>query len=198
MADWDAFKDPRQYFYNTYTLARARQQEAVEGAFAFVESRGLHHSVPADVLSEALAVLVPLRHAAWASNQNNVLIAGYGVGTTFTQPCLYQGMDALAIAQYISRAGLLFGGVEALSAGHTAWTQADSWQPLRRLAEDTMVVRDPVELFVAQNFAIDGLIYPIIYQTLIDGVFSTRGASALSMVTQFHTDWNGEVTRWVA
>src|SRR3546814_2940401 len=104
-------------------------------------------------------------------------------------------MDALAIAQYISRAGLLFGGVEALSAGHTAWTQADSWQPLRRLAEDTMVVRDPVELFVAQNFAIDGLIYPIIYQTLIDGVFSTRGASALSMVTQFQTDWYGEVTR---
>src|SRR3546814_5287463 len=103
MADLDAFKDPRQYFYDPYTLARARQQEAVEGAFAFVESRGLHHSGPADVLSEALAVLVPLRHAAWASNQNNVLIAGYGVGTTFTQPCLYQGMDALAIAQYISR-----------------------------------------------------------------------------------------------
>src|SRR3546814_11568752 len=106
-------------------------------------------------------------------------------------------MDALAIAQYISRAGLLFGGVEALSAGHTAWTQADSWQPLRRLAEDTMVVRDPVELFVAQNFAIDGLIYPIISQTQIDGVFSTRGASALSMVPQFQTDWSGEVTRWV-
>src|SRR3546814_6379049 len=53
------------------------------------------------------------------------------------------------------------------------------------------------DLFVAQNFAIDGLIYPIIYQTLIDGVFSTRGASALSMVTQFQTDWYGEVTRWV-
>src|SRR3546814_9607 len=45
--------------------------------------------------------------------------------------------------------------------------------------------------------SIDGLIYPIIYQTLIDGVFSTRGASALSMVTQFQTDWYGEVTRWV-
>src|SRR3546814_13633632 len=31
MADWDAFKDPRQYFSNTYTLPRARQQEARSG-----------------------------------------------------------------------------------------------------------------------------------------------------------------------
>src|SRR3546814_17756570 len=104
MADWDAFKDPRQYFYNTYTLARARQQEAVEGAFAFVDSRGLHHSVPADVLSEALSVLVPLRPAAWASNQNHVLIAGYCVGTTFIHPSLYHGIDCLAIAHYLSSA----------------------------------------------------------------------------------------------
>ncbi|QTH24798.1 MULTISPECIES: phenol hydroxylase [Sphingomonadaceae] len=197
MADWDAFKDPRQYFYSTYTLTRARQQEAVEGAFAFVESRGLHHSVPADVLGAALAVLVPLRHAAWTSNQNNVLIAGYGVGTTFTQPCLYQGMDALAIAQYVSRAGLLFGGSEALSGGREAWIGADAWQPLRRLAEDTMVVRDPVELFLAQNFAIDGLLYPVVYETLIDGVLSARGASAISMVTQFQVDWYAETAKWV-
>src|SRR3546814_3169030 len=32
MAASDAFKDPRPYIYNTYTLARARQQQAVEGA----------------------------------------------------------------------------------------------------------------------------------------------------------------------
>ncbi|CAM4315757.1 phenol hydroxylase [Novosphingobium lubricantis] len=197
MADWDAFKDPRQYFYSTYTLARARQQEAVEGAFTFVESRKLHLSVPADVLEQALAILIPLRHAAWASNQNNVLIAGYGYGTTFTQPCLYQGMDALAIAQYLSRAGLLFGGADALTVGRTAWLEADVWQPLRRLAEDTMIIRDPVELFVAQNFAIDGLLYPVIYDAAIDGVLSARGGSAISMVTQFQVEWYDEAAKWV-
>lgn len=197
MADWDAFKDPRQYFYSTYTLTRARQQEAVEGAFAFVESRKLHLSVPGDVLAQALDLLLPLRHAAWASNQNNVLITGYGYGTTFTQACLYQGMDALAIAQYISRAGLLFGGTQALAQGRSAWIESDVWQPLRRLAEDTMVVRDPVELFVAQNFAIDGLLYPVIYDTLIDGVLASRGAAPVSMVSQFQSDWYAEATKWV-
>lgn len=196
MEDWEAFKDPRQYFYSTYTLTRARQQEAVEGAFAFVESRKLHLSIPADVLDQALALIVPLRHAAFASNQNNVLITGYGYGTTLTQPCLYQGMDALAIAQYISRAGLLFGGPDALSNGRNAWLEADVWQPMRRLAEDTMVVRDPIELFVAQNIAIDGLLYPVVYETLIDGVLSGRGASAISMVTQFQVDWFAETKKW--
>ena len=34
MKDWYAFKDPRQFYYGTYTLARARMQEAAEAGFA--------------------------------------------------------------------------------------------------------------------------------------------------------------------
>jgi phenol hydroxylase P1 protein len=49
MKDWYAFKDPRQFYYGTYTMARARQQETAEANFDFVESRGL-----ADVLPPAL------------------------------------------------------------------------------------------------------------------------------------------------
>jgi len=119
MEDWHAFKDPRQFYYSSYVLARARQQEAAEGAFALVESRALHATIPEDLRTAILDLLVPLRHAAWGANQNNVLIAGYGFGVTFTQPCLYHGMDNLAVAQYLSRIGLLLGGTEALAAGKT-------------------------------------------------------------------------------
>ena len=30
MKDWYALKDPRQYYYGSYTIARARQQEAAD------------------------------------------------------------------------------------------------------------------------------------------------------------------------
>lgn len=196
MADWHAFKDPRQYYYSSYVLARARQQEAAEGAFALVESRVLHNAIGEGLRQCVLDLLVPLRHVAWGANQNNVLIAGYGFGTPFTQPCLYQGMDNLAVAQYLSRLGLLLGGADALAAGKQAWLTQESWQPLRRLVEDTLVVRDPFELFVAQNVVIDGLLYPAVFDAVIDGRFALEGAAPVSMLTQFVTDWSAEARKW--
>ncbi|PKP64160.1 MAG: phenol hydroxylase, partial [Alphaproteobacteria bacterium HGW-Alphaproteobacteria-7] len=59
MADWYALKDPRQYFYNNYTLARARQQETAEANFSFVGSRGLADMLPEDLKRIALETLVP-------------------------------------------------------------------------------------------------------------------------------------------
>lgn len=196
MADWHAFKDPRQYFYSTYVLARARQQEAAEGAFTLVESRALHATIPTDLQQQILDLLMPLRHAAWGANQNNVLIAGYGFGTPFTQPCLYQGMDCLAVAQYITRIGLLMGGTDALAAGKQLWMASEVWQPLRRLVEDTLIIRDPFEIFVVQNIVIDGLLYPAIFDAIIDGRFALNGAAPISMLAQFVTDWSAEARKW--
>lgn len=196
MADWHAFKDPRQYYYSSYVLTRARQQEGAESAFSLVESRGLHMTIPETMRDRILALILPLRHAAWGANQNNVLISGYGFGTPFTQPCLYYGMDCLAVAQYLSRIGLLLGGVDALAVGKAQWMDHEEWQPLRRLVEDTMVVRDPFELFVAQNVVIDGLIYPLVYDTLIDSRWALEGAAPASMLTQFMTDWGKETRKW--
>ena len=197
MADWHAFKDPRQYYYSTYVLARARQQEAAEGAFSLVESRGLHLTLSQELRDQVLALLVPLRHAAWGGNQNNVLIAGYGYGTPFTQPCLYHGMDCLAVAQYLSRIGLMLGGTEALSAAKQQWISSETWQPLRRLVEDTLVIRDPFEAFVAQNVAIEGLLYPLVFDAVVDGVWAQHGGAPVSMLAQFITDWSAEERKWV-
>jgi len=197
MKDWYALKDPRQYYYNTYTQARARQQDTADANFGFVESRGLVDMLPDDLRQVALDLLLPLRHAAWGANLNNTLICGYGYGVTFTQPCMFQAMDNLGIAQYLSRLGLLFGGVEALDAGKRAWLEGASWQPLRRYVEDSLVVRDPFELFVAQNVALDGLLYPLVYERIVDDELSVRGASTIAMLTQFMSEWFAETRRWV-
>lgn len=197
MQDWYALKDPRQFYYNPYTLTRARQQETANANFKFVESRGLVDMLPDELLKLTLDVLVPLRHAAWGANQNNTFICGYGYGTTFTQPCIYHAMDNLGIAQYLSRIGLLLGDVEALDAGKQAWLNDAAWQPLRRYVEDCLVVRDPFELFVAQNVALDGLLYPLIYECIVDDHLSKQGGSSIAMLTQFMNDWFDETKRWI-
>lgn len=196
MADWYAFKDPRQFYYGAYTMARAKQQDTAEANFDFVENRGLAETLPADVRATVLQLLVPLRHVAWGSNMNNAFICAYSYGTAFSQPGIYQSMDQLGIAQYLTRVGLLLGSVDVLDDAKEAWMTADTWQGLRRYVEDCMVLKDPVELFVAQNVALDGLLYPLVYETIVDDVLSAKGGTPVAMLTQFMTDWFAETKRW--
>lgn len=196
MADWYSFKDPRQFYYGTYTLARAKMQEAADGAFTFVEQRGLARTFDAAAREIALNVLLPLRHVAWGSNANNAAVAAYGYGTTFTQPALYHAMDQLGIAQYLTRVGLLLGGPDVLAEGKQAWMQAPAWQGLRRLVEDLMVVADPFELFVAQNVALDGVLYPLVYRE-IDAALTVQAGPTISMLLQFQSEWFAESSKWV-
>lgn len=196
MQDWYAFRDPRQYYYGTYTLARAKMQEAADSSFSFVEQRSLADTFAPDARQTAIDTIVPLRHVAWGANLNDAAVAAYGYGTTFTQPCLYAAMDQLGIAQYLTRFGLTLGGQEALAAGKAAWLEGEAWQPLRRLVEDTWVVHDPFELFVAQNVAIDGTLYPLIY-THVDAALAAVAGPTVSMMLQFQVDWFAETSKWV-
>lgn len=196
MQDWYALKDPRQFYYSTYTLARARQQENAEANFAFVEARGLQDMLPDSLRETALKLLVPLRHAAWGANQNNAMVCGYGFGVVFTQPCMYHAMDNLGISQYLSRIGLLLEGTEALEQAKDIWMNDSQWQSLRRYVEDTMAIRDPFEVFVAQNVVLDGLLYPIVYERLVDSYLASQGGQAIAMLTQFMTNWFAESTKW--
>lgn len=197
MNDWYDLKDPRQFYYSTYTLNRAKQQETVESNFKTVESLGLVQNLTDEVIDIAKQLLVPLRHLAWSANQNNTLVCGYGYGVVFTQPCIYHAMDNLGIAQYLSRLGLLLDDVEALEAAKLDWMEADCWQPLRRAAEDLMVIRDPVEVFVKQNFVLDGLLYPMVYLNIVDKTLVEKGGSGVSILTQFMSAWFVEGKRWV-
>lgn len=197
MEDWYAFKDPRQYYYGAYTLNRARQQETMESSFDFVESRNLIDWVPEHLRTNALLLLMPLRHAAWGANQNNSHLCAVGYGTAFTQPCIFYAMDSLGIAQYLTRIGLLIGDVDAIERGKNAWLSDERWQPLRRYVEKTMVIDDWFELFVAQNLVLDGLIYPLIYGEIVDKRWSSEGGSALAMMTSFMSEWSKETKRWV-
>jgi len=196
MKDWYALKDPRQFYYGAYAQARARMQEVAEADFAFVEERGLAERFDDAARRTALDFYVPLRHVAWGANMNGAYQCAYGYGTAITQPCLYAGMDQLGIAQYLTRLGLLLGTPADLEAGKHAWLHAPAWQGLRRLVEDSWVLKDWFELFVAQNVALDGILFGLAYKE-VDQVISEKAGPTVSMLTRFQADWAQDANKWV-
>lgn len=196
MADWYVLKDPRQLYYGTYTQARARMQETAEADFDFVEERGLAEGFDDSARRTALDFYLPLRHVAWGANMNGASMCAYGYGTAVTQACLYAGMDQLGIAQYLTRLGLLMGQQGDLEAAKHAWLNAPAWQELRRLVEDTLVMKDWFELFVAQNVALDGLLFCLAYKE-VDGVIAAKAGPTVSMLTRFQAEWFQDHCKWV-
>lgn len=197
MGDWYKLRDPRQFYYATWTMTRARQQDAMEANYQFVEQRGLVDKMPAALREQTCRVLMPLRHVAWGGNMNNASVCAYGYGTAFTAPAMMHALDHLGVAQYLTRLGLTLEGPEALEAGRHAWLHDPAWQPLRRYVEDTFVVSDPFELFVAQNLALDGLLYPLVYGAFVDDHVAMQGGTAVAMLTAFMPEWFDESARWV-
>ncbi len=197
LEDWYVLRDPRQFYYGTWAMARAKQQDAVESSYQFVESRGLLDAMPDELKALVCDVLMPLRHVAWGGNMNNCNIGAIGYGTAFTAPAMFHAMDQLGVAQYITRLGLAIEGTKVLDKGKQDWLDNPNWQVLRRYVEDTLVIEDPFELFVAQNYALDGLLYPLVFETFIEDRLTMEGGSAVAMVTSFMSDWHKETSRWI-
>jgi phenol/toluene 2-monooxygenase (NADH) P1/A1 len=198
MADWHSVTDPRQFYYGAYVQNRAKMQEATEHSYSFCDKRGLITRLPEAMQENLLKYLVPLRHVEMGANMNNSSIAGDCVAGTMTQMHIYQAMDRLGTGQYLSRIALMVDGGtgEALDRSKGYWMDDPLWQPMRRLVEDTLVVRDWFELTLVQNLIIDGLMYPLMYEAL-DQWLGEQDAADVSMLTEFMRDWSKETVRWV-
>lgn len=198
MADWHKVTDPRQFYYGAYVQNRAKMQEATEHSFSFCEKRGLISRLSSELQDLLLRCLVPLRHLELAANMNNSGIAGDAVAGTVTQMHIFQAMDRLGAGQYLSRIALMIDGGtgEALDHSKGYWMDDPMWQPMRRLVEDSLVVKDWGELTITQNLIIDGLVYPLMFEQL-DRWLGEQGAEDVSMLTEFMRDWFKETSRWV-
>ena len=197
MRDWYSFTDPRQYYYTTYVVARAKQQEAMEASFELIEKHNLLATTPDAVQDKVRQVLIPLRHVEYGANMNNQDICDRGYGTSITSAMSFNGFDRIGMAQYISRIALLLDGNEETSLNNAkdAWLNAAEWQGLRHAMEDSFVLDDWFEIMIAQNIVMDGLLYPLIYERFIPSLVA-QGGSHFLMLTQFMNEWWDETQRW--
>lgn len=197
MADWYELKDPRQYYYGAYVQQRARMQEQAENNYAFFEKRDLARHLPDAIKASLIRHLIPLRHVEHTANLNNVYGSAYGYGTAITQALLFDGMDRLGIAQYLSRIGLILDGNtgESLAEAKQLWMNDPLWQGMRALCEKTLVVEDWFETFVAQDLVIDTLVQELVY-VQYDQWLAEQGAQDVAMLTEFMRDWYADTSRW--
>jgi phenol hydroxylase P1 protein len=197
MADWEVFRDPRQFYYGSYTIARSKQQDAVERNFAFIDKRGLLASMSTESLHKAAEFLLPLRHYEWGANMNNGFSASLAYGSMLNVPMTFHTMDRLGLAQYLTQIGLQFGqGTDIMvERARNAWLEHAQWQPLRRYMEDLFVERDWFEVFIAQNVAADGLLFPLAYVRFPDSL--KEFGTTLAVMIEFFVDWHAETSGWV-
>ena len=197
MQDFDDLTDPRHYYYGTYVIQRSKQQEAMEKNFSVVEKRGLLQALDGDLIEKIRKVIIPFRHAEWGANNNNLFIAAYGFGTPMPIAADFQGMDRLGNAQYITRIGLILSNndPEILDRAKSEWLDDPMWQPLRKLVEDSFVIKDWFELHLLQNFLLDGVLQPLVFQYFDDEIV-THGGASFAMVTEFFVEWFAEAVRW--
>ena len=121
-----------------------------------------------------------------------------GYGTALTSAASFYAADHLGNAQYITRIGLVLSENDTASIDNAKddWLNKPIWQELRNLVEDSFVIEDWFELFVLQNFVMDGLVYPLFFQKFEEQM-NAKGATAYTMLTEFTVDWFVESSRWV-
>lgn len=198
MEDWYAFRDPRQYYYGTYVQARAKLQEVTESNYSFFDKRKLADAMSEEVRDKIVRYLLPLRHVELAANMNNVYGTSNGTATVLTQAFIFNGMDRLGIAQYLSRIGLLLDGNtgDDLARAKEFWMNDPLWQGVRRYVENSMAIKDWYEVFVAQNVVLDTLVYDLVYRQF-DEAITAQGGSDLAMLIEFMQLWHKDASRWV-
>lgn len=198
MDDWYKLLDPRQFYYSSYVMTRAKQQEVAEQNFVFVEKRNLLNVMPENIKEQILKWVLPLRHYEWGANMNNLQLVSESYGASIASACMFHAEDRLGNAQYLTRIGLMLceNNTTILDNSKEDWLKVEQWQPLRKAMEDSFVIEDWFELFVVQNFIMDGFIHPLVFN-VYEQELNAKGGSAQSMMSEFITTWYEESSRWV-
>jgi phenol hydroxylase P1 protein len=198
LADWYALLDPRQFYYATYNISRAGLEAANTKAFEFAEKQELLAELSADARARALDTILPMRHYEWGANRILWSICDRGYGTAVADAAAFAAMDRLGMAQVITRLGLALDGQTGGSVGTAkkAWMDAPEWQGVRRLVEDSFVIDDWFEAFVAQNLAMDGIVHRLVWDE-VRKALRHAGGTGLVMVTDIVGDVYADQAKWI-
>lgn len=198
MEDWYKLVDPRKFFYMTYVSARSKENSANQQSFDFVENNGLTNKMSDEMKQKVYKYLAPLRHYEYGANLNNLTIVSRGYGTALTSAALFYATDSLGMAQHVTKTVLAVSNnnTSVLEDAKNAWMNDSDWQGVRELMEHTMVLKDPIELLVAQNVAFDGMVIPLLVKEF-SSYLAKSGDYTLQMMVDFIYTWQEETSKWL-
>ncbi|MBE3552116.1 MAG: toluene hydroxylase [Kyrpidia tusciae] len=197
--DWDAFRDPKRLWYETYTLSRKKMAEDVEGVFDRAQKLGIYNWVSDSWKAFAKDFYTPLRHYEYAGAVQLQHVVRYAMGCPIEQTATYTAFDKQGRAQWLSVWALEVVGDEGLPAlerGRDLWVNDKAYDGLRRYMEHVLVAEDWAEALVALHLTLGPLLDRILYQEMNEVALAHRDAviPELALVCAEQVQWQEQWT----
>ena len=154
LADWDAFRDPRETTYSSYTALQARAQVFLDGIYRSA-GPAYDRSLDPEWVKALERVLPVLLYPCHALQMLAAYVGQMAPGGRVVITSLFQAADEMRRTQaFAYRTRLLERSVPGFGRGaKQAWQTAPEWQPLRRTLETMLVTYDFGEALAVLAFA---------------------------------------------
>lgn len=204
---WEGFRDPHRLTYKDYvTLQHEREVHTDLLIDEHEAARSLHALDPAWVdLLRTLAV--PLRFPLHVLQMTASYTAHLAPSAYITNCAAFQAADEMRRIQRLAY------WTKALATVHdedlattvtarTAWQDHLAWQPLRRVLEELLTVRDWGESFAVLNLLVKPALDTLVNDALADLARANDDAFLADLCTEFRhdsrrsRDWTSALTRY--
>ncbi|WP_071394110.1 ferritin family protein [Bacillus tuaregi] len=165
-SDWEAFRDPKKFWYTTYVNNRKKLAEEIENAFNQTNELGIVENLSAEWVDAVRDIYTPLRHLEYGENVQMQHVIRYALGSAIEQCATYQAYDKTGRAQWISQWAMNMQEHHGdfLAHGKEVLLNDPAYQPLRRYVEEILVTDDWAEVLVAENLTLDLLLGNLMYR----------------------------------
>jgi len=196
-SDWEAYRDPKKFWYTTYVNNRKKMAEEVENAFNYANELGVIENLSPEWIDALRDLYTPLRHIEYGENVQMQHVIRYALGSAIEQCATYQAYDKTGRAQWISQWAMNMQEHHGdfLTHGKQVLLNEPAFQPLRRYVEEVLVTDDWAEVLVAENLTLDLLLGNLMYREFNKEAIK-QGDTHLSIMNlvigkqlDWHRDW---------
>ncbi|WP_428912229.1 toluene hydroxylase [Niallia sp. Krafla_26] len=196
-SDWEAFRDPKKFWYTTYVNNRKKLAEEIENGFNYADQLGIIQNLSPQWADAIRDLYTPLRHLEYGENVQMQYVIRYALGSAIEQCATYQAYDKTGRAQWISQWAINMQEHHGdfLDHGKQVLLNEPAFQLLRSYVEEILITEDWAEVLVAENLTLDLLLGNLMYREF-NGEAVKRGDAHLSMLNfvitkqlDWHRDW---------
>jgi len=203
MADPEAFSDPRETTYATYTQLQCDQELETGRILESMEDRAYDAALPPAWIAVLSRVFAPLRFPLHGLQMIAAYVGQMAPGGKIAIACLFQAGDEIRRVQRVAyRVRQLQETRPAFGQdGRTVWERDPLWQPMRKYIERLLVTYDWGEAFVALNAVLKPL-FEELFGTHLGELAAKSGDPLLARLLaafdadcRWHRDWTRTLLR---
>jgi toluene monooxygenase system protein E len=206
--DWNAFRDPDELVYRTYTMLQDGQETYVFGLFDQFDEREHDEALDPAWVDHLAVLYTPARYLFHALQMASAYLQQMSPASTITNCCAFQAADSMrwmSHTAYRTRELQLTYPDRGFGTGEREmWEQHPAWQGFRELVERALTTWDWTEAFVALNLVVK----PAVEEAVLRQLGNTarhQGDMLLGMLTDAqlvdadrHRRWAGTLVRMVS